>query len=458
MRPVTGHTNSATPKKRLHYAWTVAIASSVACLVGVEPLALFGVFLEPIATDLGVSRGAVSSVYWIAWASLAVSSVAAGWATDKIGTRKCLVISAVGTIIPMVMLSQARHLWQLYLWYGVVYGLARAGFTTPTFITITLWFKKRQGLAVGIVSSGLAVGPTIFAPLFRYLINLYGWNNAFFILGVASGIILLPCVWLIRNHPSDVGVRPYGEEELEKVAATPTKKAAPSHQPIYYRDDVPNFLRYAIKTQPFFILPFIHFLGCISHAIPLAHVVVMATDKGIEPIAAATVLGIAAGISGISRLTSPILADRVGGRKVLVWFIMMQGISILWLLPAKELWLFYMFSLFFGLGYGGEMTPFPVLNRQYYGTAPIGMIYGFQTMLACIGMGIGGYIGGFLYDVMGDYTLAIWVAALTGLAGAGMAYLLVDPFKPGKRLAVLTSTPAGANPGKNRREENKSQP
>jgi MFS family permease len=117
----------------------------------------------------------------------------------------------------------------------------------------------------------------------------------------------------------------------------------------------------------------------------------------------------------------------------------MQGISILWLLPAKEIWLFFVFSFFFGLGYGGEMTPFPILNRQYYGTAPIGMIYGFQSMIACLGMGIGGFVGGFLYDLMGNYTLAIWVAVLTGFGGAGFSYLLVDPFKPGKKRARLNS-------------------
>ena len=416
---------------RYHYAWVVAVASGIAVLIGVEPLALFGVFLEPIAKDLGVSRGAVSVVYWLAYFCLGISSIVSGWATDNIGIRKTLIICTIGTIVPLVMLAQAKQLWQLYLWYGVVYGLARSGFTTPTLITITLWFKKKQGLAVGIVSSGLAVGPLIFAPLFRYLIDVYGWGNAFLILGVLSGVIIAPCCWLIRNHPSDMGLRPYGDTDEKEVPGAPV--IAPSYQPLYYRPGISNFFKYAMTTQPFFLLPLIHFVGCISHAIPLAHVVVMATDKGIDPMVASTVLGVAVGVSATSRLTAPMLSDKIGGRKVLILFILMQGISILWLLPAKELWLFFVFSLFFGLGYGGEMTPFPILNRQYYGTAPIGMIYGFQVMVACIGMGIGGFIAGFLYDLMGNYTLAIWVAVLTGFAGAGLSYLLVDPFKPDKR-------------------------
>jgi MFS family permease len=430
MTSLTGYKKLVTFGGRFHYAWVVAVASGIATLIGAEPMALFGVFLEPIAKDLGVGRGAVSAVYWIAFFCMGISSIASGWATDNIGIRKILIISTIGTIIPLMLLAQAKQLWQLYLWYGVVFGLARSGFTTPMLITVTLWFKKKQGLAVGIVASGLAVGPMIFAPLFRYLIDIYGWGNAFLILGVISGVILAPCCWLIRNRPSDVGVQPYGEEETEKVLI---RRPVPAHQPIYYRTDVPNFFRYAMTTQPFFLLPLIHFLGCVSHAIPLAHVVVMATDRGIDPIAASTVLGIAIGVSATSRLTAPMLSDKIGGRKALVLFILMQGISILWLLPAKELWLFCVFAVFFGLGYGGEMTPFPILNRQYYGAAPIGMIYGFQVMVACLGMGIGGFIGGVLYDLMGNYTLAIWVSVLTGFAGAGLSYLLIDPFTADRR-------------------------
>ncbi|MDO8567719.1 MAG: MFS transporter [Dehalococcoidales bacterium] len=425
------------PKKRLHYAWVIAIVGSIAMLIGVEPLALFGVFLGPIADDLGVGRGAVSAVYWVAYIFVGISSFAAGWATDRIGLRKTMILATLGTIIPLVALSRAHSLWQLYLWYGVVYGFARGGFNTPIMVTVTLWFKKKQGLAVGIVSSGLALGPMVLAPIFRYLIDAHGWANAFLIMGIASGIILAPCCWLLRDKPADLGLKPYGEGEPEKEPSK--KKPAPQREAIYYRKGVPNFFKYAMTTQPFFMLPLIHLVGCVSHAVPLAHVVVMATDKGISPIAAATVLGVATGVSSLSRLLAPMFADKVGGRKAMMLFLTMQGIAILWLLPANSLWVFYLFSVFFGLGYGGEMTPFPIINRQYYGTAKIGSIYGFQTMFACLGMGMGGFIGGYLYDLMGNYNLAILVAVGMGLVGAVLAYMLVDPFK-GKR--PVTAEPA----------------
>jgi len=430
MRSLTGYERLLTLGGRFHYAWVVAVAGGVATLIGVEPLALFGIFLEPISRDLGVSRAVVSSVYWVAYICLGISSVVSGWSNDRFGLRKTLIIASLGTILPQLMLGWTKSLWQLYLWYGVIYGMARAGFMTPLVVSITLWFKRRQGLAVGIVSSGTAVGPLVLAPLFRHLIDLYGWNTAFLILGISSGVLLAPCCWLIRSRPSDLGLRPYGEEDgVEGVAIVSANRPKASRAPLFYRAGVPSFFKYAMTTQPFFLLPLIHLLGCVSHSIPLAHVVVMATDRGIDPIPAASVLGIAVGVSAASRLIAPMFADRFGGRKALILFILMQAISILWLLPAHELWVFYMFSLFFGLGYGGEMTPFPIINRQYYGAGPIGTIYGFQSMIACIGMGIGGFLGGFLYDLMGNYTLAIWVAVVTGFIGAALSYVLVDPFK-----------------------------
>lgn len=415
---------------RYHYGWVVAVAAGTATLIGSEPLSLFGVFLGPIADDLGESRAAVSAIYWISFLALGIFSIVSGWATDRIGGRKVLTIASAGSIIPLVFAARSSKLWELYLWYGVIVGIARAGFLTPMVIMITIWFKKRQGLAVGIVSSGMAVGPMFFAPFFRYLIDNYGWGSAFLIMAALSAVILAPCCLLVRNDPSDLGLLPYGDDGDEKQAGTAalSAKARPSYEPLYYRKDVPNFFRYAMTTQPFFLLALIHFVGCVSHAIPLAHMVVMATDRGIDPIAASTVLGIATGVSAASRLGAPILSDRIGGRKVLVLFVLLQGISILWLLPAESLWVFMLFSVCFGLAYGGEMTPYPVLNRQYYGLAPIGAVFGFQSMIACIGMGIGGYMGGFLYDAMGNYTLAIWIAAIMGLIGAGLSYLLVDPF------------------------------
>ena len=100
MTSLTGFERLVTFGGRFHYAWVVAVASSVVALIGVEPLSLFGIFLEPISKDLGVSRGSVSAAYWIVWFCLGIASIGAGWATDRIGTRKILVFSTLERSFP----------------------------------------------------------------------------------------------------------------------------------------------------------------------------------------------------------------------------------------------------------------------------------------------------------------------------------------------------------------------
>jgi MFS family permease len=106
----------------------------------------------------------------------------------------------------------------------------------------------------------------------------------------------------------------------------------------------------------------------------------------------------------------------------------LQAGGILILLGARDLWVFYLFTLIFGLGFGGEMVVFPVINRQYYGTAPIGKIYSAQMVGAGLGMAGGAYLGGFLFDLAGNYTSAIWLSAGLSCIGLIVSLRLVSPF------------------------------
>jgi len=140
---------------------------------------------------------------------------------------------------------------------------------------------------------------------------------------------------------------------------------------------------------------------------------------------AAGVLGTLAGASAVSRFASAILAARFGGRILLTLALIGQGAPILILFFANEAWTFYAFALIFGLCYGGEMVGFPIINRQMFGaTAPLGTIYSFQMVGAGTGMALGGWLGGFLFDVSGAYTWSIAAAILTTCLGIPLALAL----------------------------------
>jgi MFS family permease len=140
---------------------------------------------------------------------------------------------------------------------------------------------------------------------------------------------------------------------------------------------------------------------------------------------AAGVLSTIAGVSVFSRFAFSILTERYGGRACLAWAVLGQSTSVLILLFASEAWVFYAFAVVFGVCYGGEMVGFPIINRHLFGEkAPLGSIYSFETLGAAIGMGLGGWLGGALFDFSGTYVSAIIASAAIGYLGVPLALYL----------------------------------
>jgi MFS family permease len=415
---------SPPSRSRFYYGWIVVISGSVAAATITTLLFSFGVFLVPISESTGWSRGQISLANMINYIVGAFAALGIGWMVDRFGSRRTMLLGGLLVIASQILTGKATSLFQFYLFYGFIWGISRGAFLAPVHVAVGLWFKKRLGMALGFVNVSLAAGPFLFFPLIRYLITRVGWANAFIWMGVIGGVILFAGIWVFRNRPSDMGLKAYGDEPSASTAGTP----AAQRQALFYKADEPNFFRYAMKTQPFVLLILVHFFGCVSHNIPLVHVVAMAQDKGITPMAATSVLSLMAGFSIASRFGISVLADMWDGRKAAALACFGQAVGVLLLLPAQELWQFYLFTFIFGLGYGGEMVVFPVLNRQYYGMAPIGTIYATQLLGAGLGMALGGYAGGLLYDLMGNYTGAIWLSFAAGILGTIAALRMVPPF------------------------------
>ncbi|MBI4289014.1 MAG: MFS transporter [Chloroflexi bacterium] len=429
---------NSTSRLPFHYGWVVVIAGSLLVLINSSLFLTFAVFLDPISQATGWSRAEVSGAYALHWMVGAVSVFGIGWFTDRFGTRRALFLGALLNAVSLALAARSGALWQLYLFYGGLFGVSRSTFLVPIHVTIGMWFRKRLGIAMGIVSVAMALGPLLLSPVIRYLIDVTDWRNTLLLLGLASGVLMVICSWFIRDQPDDLGLRAYGEAE----AAVARAEVRPEQRPMFYQADRPDFFRYAAKTQPFGLMILVHFLGCVSHSIPLTHVVAMATDKGIAPMAAATILSLMSLFSMASSFGFSVLADVAGGKKSLALALFLQAGGILILLGSHDLWMFYLFTVVFGLGYGGEMVAFPILNRQYYGNAPIAKVYGAQMVGAGLGMAGGAYLGGLLFDLAGNYTWAIWGAAIIGYLGLASTFRLASPFgKPAVKAEARTLPP-----------------
>ena len=123
-------------------------------------------------------------------------------------------------------------------------------------------------------------------------------------------------------------------------------------------------------------------------------------------------------VSVTTRLVTPMLCEKLGVRLVMTIFYILQGAPVLILFFTDIPFVFILFAVTFGIGYGGETGGFPILNRKYFGHAPMGRAHGFQMLGAGIGMALGGWIGGPIYDILGSYNWALAISVVASFGGA----------------------------------------
>ena len=417
---------TAIKKYRLHYAWVILASASVLSVVSRADSASFAVFIDPLVAQFGWQRGDISFAYALAFLAGMPAMVAMGWLGDRYGARMLMIGASFLISIGTVLLGTITELWQFYVFYGLFVGsLGNAAFMVLLPVIVTRWFNRHMGIALGIYWAALGAGPVIFAPLFSWLIETRGWERAFTLVGIGLGVVLLAFSALIRSSPREMGLSAYGAEGSSNEQRIRSASAI-----------APASLRELLTKRPVWLLTGIHYLGCAGHAIILAHVVSMATFRGVSGIEAAGVLSTIAGVSIISRFAFSILTERLGGRSVLLMAVIGQSTSVLILLIASDAWMFYLFGVIFGLCYGGEMVGFPIINRQLFGpTAPLSSIFSFEMLGASTGMALGGWLGGALFDVSGAYTWAIIASAAIGYLGLPLALYLPRHRKLVERVA-----------------------
>lgn len=398
----------------------------------------FGVFIDPLVEMFGWKRGEISLAYSLAFIVGLPAVMIMGWLGDRFGARPVMVFAGFLIGTGTVLLGTIKELWQFYLFYGFFVGsLGHAAYTVLLPVIVTRWFQRHMGVAVGIYWAAQGLGPVIFAPLFRYLLETRGWPDTFSIVGVTVGALLVVASLFVFNSPADKGLAPYGARDDGTVESKPRAAGEKGAAPVRLRE----FLRQRIVWT----LMAIHHVGCAGHAIILAHVVSVATFRGVSGLEAAGVLATIAGTSVISRFAFSVLSERLGGRTVFAISLLGQSLPVIILLFAQDVWTFYLFAVIFGLCYGGEMVGFPIINRQFFGAkAPLSSIYSFEMVGAGTGMALGGWLGGVLFDFSGGYVLSLLASIIMSAIGLPLALSLPRHQPEAKASAAIVPPPAPA--------------
>ena len=409
---------------RIHYAWVIVLITAIMRLVSSSFRMSFPALVPIIAEVFGWSQGLILFAFSLQWVVSGMFGPLSGWLGDRYGARFTLTLGASLYIVSMILAGFMTELWHLYLFFGVMLSASMGIFQVPLTVSVTSWFRRHLGLGMGLLQSSQGVGPVIVPAIMVGLVAYFslgqgqqwaeafpffkadsiGIRMAFWIAGIVGGIILLLLTRLFHNSPEDVGMRQLGADPNESLRAPPTTGRVA-------KERARVFLRQASKTSTFWNLVGIHYWGCAGHAIIIMFLQVMVVDLlrpegGYQGVDKALVGASAVGItiagtmhltSTITRFAAPIAADLFGSKWVMAACFTLQFVPVLILLFANELWIFYLFAVLFGIGFGGEMSAFPIINRQYYGRAPIGSAYGFQMMGAGAGMASGALLGSGLY-------------------------------------------------------------
>jgi len=399
-----------------HYGWAIVAMATVLQVSTNFISQAFSILIVILKEDFGWSLTAIGLAYFFRSIISAVLSPVAGMIADRHGVRRSMIVAGICYTGGMFLLSTISAQWQLYLYYSVILGIAQSLFRVNIPTTVAAWFKTRLGLAVGIQQSAGGMGGSIMAPALALLLSRTDWETAFWIIPAVGGTIVFSLIFLFHGDPADRNKKPYGATEDDPLPVA-------SSDPAITKLRSKVFLSQAKQTLSFWNLIAIHHLGCVGHSIVMVAAVVYATQVGLTLQAAAWIVSIYSLTSVASRFATPLLADMCGPKWVMSLAYTIQGISVALLFWTQEPWQFYLFAGVFGVGLGGEMSAFLVINRQYYGMGPVRAIFGFQNMGSGVGM-IGGFMGLVIADRYG-FDIA-WIISIVASLGGAVCILLLQ--------------------------------
>ena len=388
------------------YRWVIVVLGGLMGCVAIGAMFSLAVFQVPMSAEMHWSRAGISSAMSINFIVMAFGSFGWGAASDRWGARIVTLIGAGLLGLALTLASRASTLMSFQLTFGLLVGIAASAFFAPMIATVTGWFETRRNLAVSLVSAGMGMAPLTISPLASWLITHYGWRPAMFYIGVLAWVLLIPAAMFVRRPPV--------------VAAAPTALTpeAGSRQ---------ISVGQALTSPQFLILGFTFFLCCAAHSGPIFHVVSYAMFCGLGQMAATSVYSVegAAGLGG--RLLLGLLADRFGAKRVLIAALLTQTIAITGYLAVNELGEFYTLAVIFGVAYGGGMPLYASLARDYFGQHIMGTVFGAATMLSSLGMSLGTFAGGWVFDHFGTYAWLYIGSAAVAVVAVLLALLLPKP-------------------------------
>lgn len=366
------------------YAWIRLVISVLIATIGSVGMWSVVVVLPAVQAEFAVDRSVASLPYTMTMVGFAVGNVWLGRIVDRAGIFLPLAGVAVALLIGYVGAAMAPSIWLFALLQAVI-GFGASATFGPLIADLSHWFRKRRGVAVAAAASGNYVAGAIWPLAMQLTLADEGWRFTYAAIGIFCIVTMVPLALLLRRRAptmiaaSDGAQKPAGQRSV---------------------DLSPRALQWLLAIAG---------VGCcVAMAMPQVHIVAYCVDLGFGVARGAEMLSLMLVGGIVSRLASGFLADYIGGVKTLLIGTVLQCLALLAYIPFDGLASLYIVSLVFGLSQGGIVPSYAIIVREYLPAHEAGQRVGIVIMATIVGMALGGWLSGWIYDLTGSYAAAFW--------------------------------------------------
>jgi MFS family permease len=372
--------------------------------LGGSSMYVVSVVLPEVQKEFGISRADASLPYTLMMLGFGAGGLAMGKLADKWGVHVALWIGSLGVGSGFVLAGLSPNIWWFALAHGVLMGVFGSSSTfAPLLADTSLWWHKRRGIAVAVCASGNYVAGSIWPALAQQGVEQLGWRETYVWIGVVCGLGMLALSFFMRQRPPAMAVT------------------------------VPGSVQQLSSEKPFGLtISTAHALLCIAGvaccvamAMPQVHIVAYCTDLGFGAARGSEMLSLMLACGIVSRLVSGAICDRIGGLRTLLLGSVLQGIALLLFLPFDGMVSLYIISALFGLFQGGIVPSYAIIVREYFPAQKVGVLVGAVIMATMIGMALGGWMSGKVFDLTGSYHAAFINGVLWNALNMSIALFLL---------------------------------
>ncbi len=407
------------PLRTLHYAWIIAAVTFVVGLLTAGVRAAPGVLIVPLEQEFAWSPATISFAVGVNLLLYGLVGPFAAAVMDRFGVRRTMSLALAVTSVAVAMSPAMRHAWELVLLWGVAVGCGTGviGAFLSAYIAAR-WFRRRQGIVVGVLTGANAAGQLVFLPNLAELVTHFGWRIMALVLAAVVMIFVPVVALLMRNRPRDLGLAPYGADDV------PDAPTPPHENPFVAAVAA---LASGVRKRDFWLIAGGYFVcGATTNGLVGTHLIPACVDHGLSEVEGAGLLAATGVFSFVGGTVSGWLSDRWDNRVLLSWYYGLRGLALMYLPFAFGMSIFGLplFAVFYGLDWIASVPPTVRLLNRVVGTEKTGIMVAWITVIHQIGGALAAYMGGVMRGFFGTYLQAFVAAGLLLFVAALMVLFI----------------------------------